>query len=271
MNVERQSFHRAGLTFSVARQGEGPAFVFQHGLCGAAGQTMEVFPAETGWLGLTLECRGHGQSEAGDPGLFSLATFADDLAAFIANTGEAPVVLGGISMGAALSLRLAVTRPDLVRGLVLARPAWIAEPGPKNLAPNREVARLLAAHPPEEALRRFDASPLAARLAREAPDNLASLRSFFAREPIAVTRSLLGAIAADGPGISREQIAAIRIPALVIGHTHDAIHPLAMAEELTALVPTARLAAITAKALDPAAYRAGFRAALSAFLKEMTP
>ena len=271
MSFERQSFHRAGLTFSVARQGEGPAFVFQHGLCGAAGQPMDVFPENAGWQGLTFECRGHGQSDAGDPARFSLATFADDLAGFIESTGKAPVVLGGISMGAALSLRLAVTRPDLVLGLVLARPAWIAEPGPDNLAPNREVARLLAAYPPDEALRRFEASATAVRLASEAPDNLASLRGFFVREPVATTAALLGAISADGPGVSRERIAAIRVPTLVIGHERDAIHPLAMARELADLIPAAGLAVITPKALDPAAYRADFRAKLSAFLKEMTP
>lgn len=269
--MERIRFDRAGLCLSAVRQGDGPAFVFQHGLCGAAGQTLEVCPADTGWQGLTLECRGHGESDAGDPALFSLAAFADDLAAFIEGTGQAPVVLGGISMGAALALRLAVTRPGLVRGLVLARPAWIAEAGPENLAPNREVARLLAEHGPEEALRRFGSSPLAARLALEAPDNLTSLRGFFTREPLAVTQALLAAIAADGLGITRGGIAAIRVPTLVIGHERDVIHPLAMARELASLIPGARLAVITPKAVDPAAYRSDFRKTLAAFLKEMTP
>lgn len=269
--MERFRFDHGGLSLSAVRLGEGPSFVFQHGLCGAAGQTMEVFPHSIGWQGLTLECRGHGESEAGDPARFSLACFSDDVAAFIEGTGKAPVVLGGISMGTAIALRLTVTRPELVRGLVLARPAWITTAGPDNLMPNREVARLLAAHPPGQALRLFDASPLAAQLAREAPDNLASLRGFFAREPLAVTQALLAAIAADGPGVSRDQIAAIRVPTLVIGHTHDAVHPLAMAQELSGLIRAARLAVITPKAIDPSAYRADFRNSLAAFLTEMSP
>ena len=49
------------LVLSVA--GSGPAMVFQHGLCGDAGQAAQVFP--DGFTRLTLECRGHGASEAG--------------------------------------------------------------------------------------------------------------------------------------------------------------------------------------------------------------
>ena len=46
----------------------------------------------------------------------------------------------------------------------------------------------------------------------------------------------------------------------------DLAHPLAHAEALAALIPGARLAAITPKADDRAAYLRDFRAALAAFL-----
>ncbi len=265
--MERGIFRSDGLALSVARTGHGLPFVFQHGLCGAAGQPAEVFPEDRQCQCLTLECRGHGVSEAGDPAAFSIARFSDDVAGFVATLGR-PVVLGGISMGAAIALRLAVTRPELVTAMVLARPAWIAEAGPGNLAPNAEVGKLLANHAPDEARRIFEASPTFARLAAEAPDNLASLMGFFAREPIAVTSALLSRISADGPGVSRDEIEGIRVPTLVIGHGRDAVHPLAMAEELAALIPQARFAKITPKADDVSRYRSEFRAALSTFLTE---
>ena len=172
------SFARDGLALAVAETGTGRPVLFQHGLCGMAAQTAEVFPENLGWRRLTLECRGHGRSDAGAAEDFSLATFADDLAAFIETRQLAPVVLGGISMGAALAMRLAVKRPDLVRALVLARPAWLTEAGPANLLPNIVVGDLLDRFPPAEALRRFEATPLAHQLAAEAPDNLATLRGF---------------------------------------------------------------------------------------------
>jgi pimeloyl-ACP methyl ester carboxylesterase len=265
--MERSRFERDGVTLSVARTGRGAAFLFQHGLCGAAGQPAEVYPDDSGFQCVTLECRGHGLSESGDASQFSISRFADDVAA-LAETCGAPLVIGGISMGAAIALRLAVTRPDLVKALVLARPAWVAEAGPANLAPNAEVGQLLASHAPAEARRLFEASPTHARLATEAPDNLTSLTGFFAREPIAVTSELLTRISADGPGVTRREIERIAVPALVIGHERDAIHPMAMAEELASLIASARLVRITPKATDVNRYRAEFRAAISTFLTE---
>lgn len=267
--MKESSFSRAGLTLAVAETGAGRPMLFQHGLCGAAGQPAEVFPEGGGWRCITLECRGHGRSEAGPPEAFSLRTFADDLAAFIEARGLAPVVLGGISMGAALALRIAVTRPELVRALVLARPAWLTEPRPANLEPNGTVGELLTAYPPAAALVRFEASPLARRLAIEAPDNLASLRGFFAREPVAVTAELLTRISRDGPGITPADLARLSLPALVIGTARDAIHPLPLAKALAAAIPATRFVEITPKATDRAAYVRDFRATLAGFLEEI--
>jgi pimeloyl-ACP methyl ester carboxylesterase len=113
------------------------------------------------------------------------------VAACLETNVKAPCVLGGISMGAAIALHLAVHRPDLVKALVLARPAWLINAAPENMSPNAEVGALLKSNPPAEARRTFDASATADILARQAPDNLASLRSFFNRTPQADTAHLL--------------------------------------------------------------------------------
>jgi pimeloyl-ACP methyl ester carboxylesterase len=249
------------------RVGEGRPMVFQHGLCGDAGQPAQVFPDDTGFGCVTLECRGHGASEVGPVAAFSLARFAEDLAAMMDARGLSRVVVGGISMGAALALRLAVVRPDLVGALVLARPAWGVAAGPVNMQPNAVVGQLLAEHAPAEAWARFEASALARQLAAEAPDNLASLRGFFARRPIEVTSALLTRFSGDGPGVAAADLAALQVPTLVIGHAQDHVHPLSLARDLAGLIPRARLVQITPKAADPVAYRDDFRAALAAFLK----
>ncbi|WP_413990311.1 alpha/beta fold hydrolase [Labrys okinawensis] len=261
-------FDRNGLRLAVFTHGSGTPMVFQHGLCGDAGQTADVFPFDLPARCLTLECRGHGASEAGDTTRFSIATFADDIAAWVESLHLGPVVLGGISMGAAISLRLAVTRPELVRALVLARPAWIAEAAPPNMEANAVVGDLLAGYSPEEARAKFDASEIARDLEERAPDNLASLRGFFTRRPQAVTSALLTRISADGPGVSREQIASLKLPTLVVGTDVDAIHPIGHAEALAAMIPGARFLRITPKALDKARYTQDFRTALAQFLSE---
>ena len=260
-------FRHDGVALAVHVVGGGRPMLWQHGLCGDARQTAEVFPEGIGWQGLTVECRGHGTSEAGPLEALGFAAFAGDLAGFVETLGG-PVVVGGISMGAALALRLAVERPELVSGLVLARPAWLFAAGPGNMAPYGLVGDLLARHPPEEARAAFDDSETARRLAAEAPDNLASLQGMFARRPLEVTRALLTRLPADDPGVSEAQARALGVPTLVIGHGRDLAHPLSDAETLAATVPGARLVTITPKADSREGYVREFRAALSQFLQE---
>ena len=89
----------------------------------------------------------------------------------------APIVVGGISMGAAIALHLAVHRPGIVRGLILARPAWIVASAPANNIPNaygRSASRGVFHRKMRE--RRSRLARSARLLAEKAPDNLASLR-----------------------------------------------------------------------------------------------
>lgn len=266
--MARRVHPRSGLDLAVYDDGTGPTILFQHGLCGDARQPADVFPDGIGWRRLTLECRGHGLSPAGPVDALSIMTFTEDAVALLDHEAEGPVVVGGISMGAAIALRLAVTRPDRVRALVLARPAWGWASAPDTMQPNALVGDLLRRHPPTEARALFEASDTARRLAAKAPDNLASLRGFFSREPIAVTAELLCRISADGPGVDEGAVRAITVPTLVIGHGRDFVHPLDLARDLAAAIPGARLEEITPKAVDPERYRADFRSALTSFLKE---
>ncbi|MCF3642048.1 alpha/beta hydrolase [Rhizobium sp. TRM95111] len=258
-----------GTMLNVDIAGEGIPVLFQHGLCGSAEQTAETFPAEPGFCRITVETRGHGRSRTGALEKLSIATFADDIAAYLEKAFAAPVAVGGISMGAAISLRLAVKRPDLVKALILARPAWVTRSAPANMAPNAEVGHLLRKLPPEAARRSFLSSPTGQGLAAEAPDNLASLAGFFSRTPLDVTAELLIAISNDGPGVTDEEVSRISVPTLVIGHEKDAIHPIAHARSLAERISAARFVRITPKAESRAQYAADFRHAMSIFLKEL--
>ncbi len=258
-----------GTLLNVNSAGEGQPVVFLHGLCGDAGQTAEAFPPEPGFRRITIEARGHGRSQPGALDRFSIETFADDVAAYIAAELDGPVIIGGISMGAAISLRLAVKRPERVSALILARPAWLTAAAPENMAPNAEVGRLLAQLAPQEAKAAFLSGTIGRQLAAEAPDNLASLTGFFAREPIAVTAALLTAISADGPGVGDEELARLSQPTLVIGHERDLVHPIAHARALAQKIPAARFVQITPKAESKAQYVADFHHAMRLFLKDL--
>lgn len=243
----------------------GQPIFFQHGLCGSAAQTVEVFPEDPRFCLHTLECRGHGSSNTGDTNSLSINTLADDVAASIE---AGPIIVGGISMGAAIALHLAVHKPHLVKALILARPAWVTDNAPENMRPNAEIGVLLANHPPQIAKAKFLASPTAQHLAETAPDNLASLLTFFTREPIAVTSALLTKISADGPGVTEQQVRTLTIPTLIIATEQDAIHPIEHAQKLHALIPQSRLVEITPKGVDKTAYVTEFRQTLLKFFEE---
>jgi pimeloyl-ACP methyl ester carboxylesterase len=268
MNRIPEVYVHDGVALNVADSGgSGLLVMLQHGLCGDAAQIAEVFPDDPRFRRVTLECRGHGASEAGDAAGFSIATFASDIVALTETHSLAPLVLGGVSMGAAIALRVAVRRPDLVRGLVLARPAWVASAAPDNMKPNAEVGRILGEYPPDEARRLFLAGKTAKRLAADAPDNLVSLTGFFSRERLVVVSALLQAIASDGPGVSEAEVRGIATPTLIIGTKQDIIHPLVYAETLASLIPDSRLVEVTAKSLDRVRYVRDFRTALASFLE----
>jgi pimeloyl-ACP methyl ester carboxylesterase len=248
-------------------RGAGPPVVFQHGLGGDEAQVAEVFPDADGlWRRITLDCRGQGGSPPDPRNRYAIHTFAEDVLRLADERQVERFVVGGISMGAAIALHIAAHHPGRVTALILARPAWLFEAAPANMAPYAEVARLLGK---PDGLATFDASDAAARMAREAPGNLGSLRGFFTHPNPEAFAALIGRIAVDGPGVTRAQAAALAMPTLVIGHGRDLVHPFGYAEALAATIPGARLVEIAPKATDAVRHRDEFRAALRRFLTSL--
>ena len=262
-------FDRGGIALRYEDVGEGAPVIFQHGLGGDAAQVAEVFPSVPPSRRVTLECRAHGASQSGSLSELSIATFTSDVAALADRLQLGRAVAGGISMGAAIAFRLAVTRPDLVTALVLSRPAWMFAPAPDNMQPIALVADLLRKHALPMAREIFERSEVAKRLARDAPNNLVSLRGFFANHDPATRAALLGSIVRDGPGVSESEARNISVPTLVIGTAEDTIHPLYFSEALAEIIPGATFVRITSKSVDANRHTAEFRAALSEFLQRV--
>ena len=190
------------------------------------------------------------------------------MAALAAERGVTKAVMGGISMGAAIALRMAVTRPELVKALVLARPAWMFTPAPDNMAAFGLVSELLRNYALPVARDIFEQSEVAKRLARDAPSNLASLRGAFAGHDPVTRAALVGSIARDGPGVTDSEARSIAVPTLVIGTSEDTIHPLSFAEDLAATIPNATFVRIVSKSVDSPRHAAEFKAALSSFFRD---
>jgi pimeloyl-ACP methyl ester carboxylesterase len=255
-----------GVALHVTDTDEGMPVIFQHGLGGDRNQVAESFPDRQGLRRITVECRGHGLSAVDPAGCYSIAGFGDDIMAVADRLGLRRFAVGGISMGAAIALRLAVLFPERVSALILVRPAWVTMPASENMKPFIEVAPYLRDRN-EGARNAFLQSPTGLELARSAPDNLASLAGFFAREDRVQFAGLLEQIASDGPGVTDSQVAALRLPVLVVGHAMDHVHPLAHARQLAGMIAAAHFAEVTPKAVDKTRFFAELQAAIGAFLR----
>ncbi|GAA1762638.1 MULTISPECIES: alpha/beta hydrolase [Streptomonospora] len=110
-------------TDAAAHGGERGRAVYVHGLGGSSSNwtdLMGVLSSE--WAGEAPDLPGFGGSPPPPDGDYSIDAHAGAVARLI-GAGRHPVHLIGNSMGAAVAVRLAAERPDLVRSLTLVSPA----------------------------------------------------------------------------------------------------------------------------------------------------
>ena len=122
-----------------------------------------------------MDARGHGFSKApaNPQKLRSWTPFRRDLEALV-ETLPAPLVLGGHSMGATVSMELAARRPDLVRGVVLVDPVIVP---PKHVV-TASVARFFG-----KSGRLIPISRLAAKRRMEFASKEAAVENFVGKGP----------------------------------------------------------------------------------------
>jgi pimeloyl-ACP methyl ester carboxylesterase len=100
--------------------GDKPAVIFSHGLL----MDHSMFAPQLAALKDRYRCiawdeRGHGQTAGDTCAPFTYYDSADDLAALLKHLGIQRAVLAGMSQGGFLSLRCALTHPEVVKALVL--------------------------------------------------------------------------------------------------------------------------------------------------------
>jgi len=259
-----------GLRLSYADAGEGPPFVFQHGLGGDA--TQPASHAPTGRRLVTLECRGHGASPLGPEEALGFETFACDVLGLLDVLGLKRVVLGGISMGAGVALTLARLAPERVRALVLVRPAWLDRCWPRNLHVFGEIAALLREHEPAAAKVRFiTRSREYQRIRILSPMTADSLISQFDRPCAHERAAVLERLPADRPMRPTDDWEALTMPALVVGARRDPVHPFSCAVALRDRLPSAVLHEVAPKERGEGQHRRAVAEAIDAFLAGVAP
>jgi pimeloyl-ACP methyl ester carboxylesterase len=116
-----------GVRLAGDEAGSGSPVVLLHGLTATRRYVVMGSRAldRAGHRVIAYDARGHGQSApAPDPDRYEYSDLAADLLAVLDGAGVQSAVLAGASMGAHTAVRMALTRPERVTGLVLITPAF---------------------------------------------------------------------------------------------------------------------------------------------------
>lgn len=238
--MRTESFEHRGrrLVYDDYDGGSDRVLVYLHGLLLDAQLNRGIADAlaAQGHRVVLLDLLGHGRSDAPTHASeYRIDSYAEQVVALLDHLGVDRAVLGGLSLGANVSLVAAAEHPERVRGLILEMPVmeWAVPAAAMAFVP-----MLLAAHYARPLLR--ISSAMASRVPRTRLSALNSLLDAASLSPEVMSSILHGVLV--GPVVpTTEQREAIDVPALVLAHTHDLIHPFNDARNLAEQLPTARL------------------------------
>lgn len=235
---------------SVQNIGDGIPFVWAHGLMSSI-QTEDALDW-FGWRDIGEACRlirydarCHGQSSS-CPAPVDLAwrSLGQDMLDVAGAADARRFIAGGMSMGCATAIHAAILAPERIKGLVLAMPPMVWE----SRAAQRAMYQRIAGHggnPGGRALDRLMNRDMARTLPQwlmdAAPGQSEALAiGVDALAPGTIPALFKGAGESDLP--PREAFGALaNIPALILGWSGDALHPVSSAQELHRELPASEL------------------------------
>lgn len=191
--------------------------------------------ARRGLRVVTVDLLGHGDSEmVADMRAYSIPAFADQLAELCEELGLDRPVVGGTSLGANVGLELASRHPERARGLFIEMP----------VLDNALLGAALIFTPILVALR--FGQPLlaaAAEVTNRIPRShyLVDILLDWTRRDPRASQAVLEGILFGRTAPPREERERIELPALVIGHPADPLHPFSDSDMLAEEMPNARI------------------------------
>jgi pimeloyl-ACP methyl ester carboxylesterase/acyl-CoA-binding protein len=237
--VEQGTFRHEGFTLAYEEHGpaDGVPIVLMHGILldAAVNRDLASQLAEAGYRTILLDLLGHGRSDRAEAAELRNDFFGEQVVACLNHLRIDEAIVGGVSLGAIVSLQVAVTAPKRVKALLLEMPVMEESTvfaaillSPLIFATNylpwvfRRVAGLLARLPqPRRAVWQ-------------------SVMNAATQDPEAIRSILHGVMV--GPIVPPRRLRRrIEVPALVIGHGGDWLHNLEDSRALAEELPNGRL------------------------------
>ena len=235
-----QSFTANGhqLVYDIYGPSSAPLVVYMHGLLmdSELNRGIAQALAEQGYRVALLDLLGHGRSDKPTHASeYRIDSYADQVVALLDHLGAERAVLGGISLGANVSLFAADRYPTRVRALVLE---MLVLERAVPAAALFFVPILLAAHYGRRVVN--VTSGVMSRIPRTRFGPLNSLMNATSLSPDVIAAVLHGVLV--GPTApTQEQRRAVQVPVLVLAHRNDLIHPFDDAVSLVERTPNSVL------------------------------
>lgn len=233
------TFRHDGLTLHYSERGapDGPPFVMVHGLLWSSRMLRRIAERLPDHRVLLLDVRGHLPSDRPtEVARYSWSTLAGDVIGLLDHLGVERAVIGGLSLGANITLAAAAEHPDRVAAMVPEMPVLDRAETFGHAVFGGLATALHVGAPVLGPLTRAVAKvPMPASF-----HEAAALRDVLSLDPAAAEALVRGLLADDllFDDIRPERLT---MPALVIGHRGDPLHVLADARELAERLPDARL------------------------------
>ncbi len=219
------------------RKAEPIAFI--HGLGGSLSSWQIVLGAlAENWRLVAIDLPGHGQSGKPASADYSVSGLANAVGEVLQSTGISNAILAGHSLGGAVAMELARTRPDLVRGLVLIDSAAL------GTDISRHLMDLMSGEPGADTARGllelfFEDKKLASpRAIEEMASHQTADGAWDAQRATAVAAFAGGRQSVPGP----DDPAAVSQPVLVIWGERDGVIPVEHAYAATNVLADVQLA-----------------------------
>lgn len=189
--------------------------------------------AQQGYRVITLDLLGHGESDRPtESWRYSMPAFGAQTLALLDHLGVERAVIGGTSLGANVSLEVAVAAPERMPGMLVEMPVLdnAIVPGMLTFGPLLFAARFVPAA--------VAAVAKTAGLVPRGQQWVDVVTDTLGQRPRSMAALLHGVLfGRTAPPKSARQ--RITVPTLVIGHQRDPVHPFGDADTLAADLPAA--------------------------------
>jgi len=243
--------------------GEGTPLVFLHGLGGSISQPKGLLDNIKGIQYIFIDQRAHGETNLDSYDHMTFNQMGDDVVELMDFLGNTSFMVGGISMGAAVSINIVLRYPELIQKLILIRPAWLDRSMDEKVQRwYRELSDCLITGNAET----FSRTDIYKEIQKESAKTAQTFLNMFQSGPSLTYPGKYRTVPGQRPFETMELLKQIQVRTLVLANQTDPVHPYSYGEMYASSIPDAKFVPITSKEVDEEQHKKDINSAICGFI-----